>query len=130
MLSHVRIKNDAFNKKPGESTDPAELQSLYAVISKAHSASPPEKSSRPKFRNPFLLFQNASSDEEDEGSGSEAADDDEPSCVRKQLQMGETVIIGVMLMSNGAKMPAESYANGDDGFISKERTWGWHRRVA
>jgi hypothetical protein len=115
MLSHVRIKADGFNQK-ADSNDPSELQELYAMISIDRAAQGPEAeaSEPPSIPNPFLSFREASDSEHEYEP--EAADD-EAVCVYKQLQIGETVMMSIMLMSDGAKIPAEKYSSGPDGFI-------------
>ena len=114
MLSHVRIKAD---KNVQNSTEPEELQKLYAAIDRPDddAADAPDHGG-PPCRNPFLSFQSESEEEMDE------PDEEAPQCVYKQLQIGEAVIMAVMLMSNGAKVPAARYSEGDNGCIVAH--WG------
>ena len=62
--------------------------------------------------NPFINFRGGQSESE-----SEVEDSEEALCVYRQLQIGDSVIVAVMLMSNGAKVAATRYSVGIDGFI-------------
>jgi len=111
MLSHIRIKADGF-KKGAEHGDPTELRELYAMMT-TKSLPNEAASSAAVRRNPFLSFQS-----EDQGSSdSEEVGQDEPTCVYKQVHIGEAIMMGVMLMSDGWKRCADRYEIGEDGFI-------------
>ena len=126
MLSHVRIKSDTA-QKTGIEGHHTELQKLYVKISKEPKPKhqvPNNGSKEPQtsIPNPFVRFQ-STSESESEGAETDAAFDldevlDEvATCVYKQLQVGESCCIGVMRMSDGAKVPAIRYSHGDEGFI-------------
>ena len=63
---------------------------------------------------PFLMFQESKDESDDEVIEEQT---DEPEVVWKRLMDLDTIIIAIMMMSNGEKVPATKYAPGDDGFI-------------
>jgi len=113
MLSHVRIRQQAFIKQPIGGNHTQELQAVYSLFS---APSTPTQAETPPTvpSNPFLCFQpQADADDEIEQESAEDA-----TCVYKHLQIGKSIMIGVMLMSNGAKIQASRYSQGADGFIT------------
>ena len=110
MLSHIRLKSSASDT----SSHAKALQELYGLIIKDRASSPVAEPPAARL-NPFVSFRAAAADTDDEDDVD--VDDDHAISVYKQLQIGESVIVGTMLMSDGSKIPADRYANGDQGFI-------------
>jgi hypothetical protein len=107
MLAHVRIKQAAFIKNPQASNDGPELQALYALfVAQPSETSTPQAAASTS--HPFVNFQQDSDDEQqdEDDEQQEETKGDEATSVYKSIQIGENCIIGIMLKSNGSKVPA------------------------
>ena len=109
MLGHLRLKEAAFRKKPESCNDGPDLKKLYALFAADKKGCAGQLKDA---KCPFISFREGSSSEEED-----AVEDDDAVCVYKQLQIGETMMMGVMLRSDGARIAADRYEAGVDGFI-------------
>ena len=109
MLGHLRLKEAAFRKKPESCNDGPDLKKLYALFAADKKGCAGQLKDS---KCPFISFREGTSSSEED-----AVEDDDAVCVYKQLQIGETMMMGVMLRSDGARIAADRYEAGVDGFI-------------
>ena len=125
MLSHLRmVKHNrrkvqqaaiaAGNPEPA-CNDCPEIKDLLDMLPESKCRADSQSDTSSQASMPFLLFQENPKDESDDEVIEEQTD--EPEVVWKRLMDLDTIIIAIMMMSNGEKVPATKYAPGDDGFI-------------
>ena len=124
MLSHLRmvkhnrrkIKQAAIaagNPEPA-CQDCPEFKELLDMLPESKCRADSQSDGSSQASMPFLSFQESNDQSDDEVIEEQT---DEPEVVWKRLMDLDTIIIAIMMMSNGEKVPATKYAPGDDGFI-------------